>query len=38
MVTKDAVVPTVNKNNPAIGQLKANGLKIDVFETINMKE
>jgi len=26
-VTKDAVVPTANKNNPVIAQLKANGIK-----------
>jgi phosphate transport system substrate-binding protein len=37
-VTKDAVVPTVNKNNPAIAQLKANGLKREVFEKIFINE
>ena len=33
-VTKDAVVPTVNSNNPALAQIKENGLKRDVFEQI----
>lgn len=33
-VTKDAVVPTVNKNNPVISQLKTSGLKREVFEKI----
>ncbi|QLC49393.1 substrate-binding domain-containing protein [Methanolobus zinderi] len=33
-ITKDAVVPTVNSNNPAVTQLKENGLKRDVFEQI----
>lgn len=33
-VTKDAVVPTVNNNNPVIAQLKANGIKREVFENI----
>lgn len=33
-ITKDAVVPTVNSNNPAVAQLKENGLKRDVFEKI----
>lgn len=37
-ITKDAVVPTVNKNNPAIAQLKANGLKREVFEKIFINE
>ncbi len=31
-VTKDAVIPTVNKDNPVLAQLKANGLKKDVYE------
>ena len=33
-VTKDAVVPTVNKNNPVLATLKTNGLKREVFEKI----
>ncbi len=33
-VTKDAVVPTINKNNPVLARLKANGLKKDVYEKI----
>jgi phosphate transport system substrate-binding protein len=37
-ITKDAVVPTVNTNNPAIAQLKSNGLKRDVFEKIFINE
>lgn len=37
-VTKDAVVPTVNKNNPVIAQLKANGIKRDIFEKIYINE
>ncbi len=37
-ITKDAVVPTVNKNNPVIAQLKANGLKREVFEKIFINE
>ncbi len=37
-ITKDAVVPTVNKNNPVIAQLKANGLKREVFEKIFIDE
>ncbi|MDW7727476.1 MAG: substrate-binding domain-containing protein [Candidatus Methanoperedens sp.] len=37
-VTKDAVVPTVNKNNPVLSELKANGLKRDVFEMIYINE
>src|SRR5659263_645 len=37
-ITKDAVVPTVNKNNPAIAQLKANGLKREFFEKIFINE
>lgn len=37
-VTKDAVVPTVNKDNPVLAQLKANGLKRDVFEKIYINE
>jgi phosphate transport system substrate-binding protein len=37
-ITKDAVVPTANKNNPAIAQLKANGLKREVFEKIFINE
>ena len=37
-VTKDAVVPTVNKNNPVIAQLKANGIKREVFEKIYINE
>jgi phosphate transport system substrate-binding protein len=37
-ITKDAVVPTVNKNNPAIAQLKANGLKREAFEKIFINE
>lgn len=37
-ITKDAVVPTVNKNNPVIAQLKANGIKREVFEKIYINE
>lgn len=37
-ITKDAVVPTVNKNNPLLAQLKANGLKREVFEKIFINE
>ncbi|MCX9084218.1 MAG: substrate-binding domain-containing protein [Candidatus Methanoperedens sp.] len=37
-VTKDAVIPTVNRNNPVIAQLKANGIKRDVFENIYINE
>jgi len=37
-VTKDAVIPTVNKNNPVITQLKANGIKREVFEKIYINE
>ncbi|MBU4221066.1 MAG: substrate-binding domain-containing protein [Euryarchaeota archaeon] len=37
-VTKDAVVPTANKNNPVIAQLKANGIKRDIFEKIYINE
>ncbi len=37
-ITKDAVVPTVNKNNPVLAQLKANGLKREVFEKIFINE
>jgi len=37
-VTKDAVVPTANKNNPVIAQLKANGIKREVFEKIYVNE
>ena len=37
-ITKDAVVPTVNKNNPVITQLKANGIKREVFEKIYINE
>jgi phosphate transport system substrate-binding protein len=37
-VTKDAVVPTVNKNNPVIAQLKANGIKRDIFEKVFINE
>ncbi len=37
-VTKDAVVPTVNKDNPVIAQLKPNGLKRDIFEKIFINE
>lgn len=37
-ITKDAVVPTVNKNNPILAQLKSNGLKRDVFERIFINE
>ncbi|MCQ6963736.1 phosphate ABC transporter substrate-binding protein [Methanolobus chelungpuianus] len=33
-VTKDAVVPTVNSNNPALAQLKKSGLTRDEFEQI----
>ena len=33
-VTKDAVVATVNKNNPVLATLKTNGLKREVFEKI----
>ena len=33
-VTKDAVVATVNKNNPVLAMLKTNGLKREVFEKI----
>jgi len=31
-VTKDAVVPTANKNNPVLTTLKTNGLSREVFE------
>ncbi len=37
-ITKDAVVPTVNRNNPVLAQLKANGLKREVFEKIFINE
>jgi len=37
-ITKDAVVPTVNKNNPVIAQLKSNGIKRDIFEKIYINE
>ncbi|MCL7414174.1 MAG: substrate-binding domain-containing protein [ANME-2 cluster archaeon] len=37
-VTKDAVVPTVNKNNPEVSQLKLNGLKREIFEKIYINE
>ena len=37
-VTKDAVVPTANKNNPVLAQLKANGIKRDIFEKIYINE
>ncbi|MDP3105247.1 MAG: substrate-binding domain-containing protein [Candidatus Methanoperedens sp.] len=37
-VTKDAVVPTVNTNNPVIAQIKANGIKRDIFEKIYINE
>jgi len=37
-VTKDAVVPTANKNNPVIAQLKENGIKRDIFENIYINE
>ncbi|MCX9083111.1 MAG: substrate-binding domain-containing protein [Candidatus Methanoperedens sp.] len=37
-ITKDAVVPTVNKNNPVLAQIKANGLKREVFEKIFINE
>ncbi|MCL7413128.1 MAG: substrate-binding domain-containing protein [ANME-2 cluster archaeon] len=37
-VTKDAVVPTVNKDNPVLDELKANGLKREVFEKIYINE
>jgi len=37
-ITKDAVVPTVNKNNPVIAELKVNGLKREVFEKIFINE
>ena len=37
-ITKDAVIPTVNKNNPVIAQLKTNGLKREVFEKIYINE
>lgn len=37
-ITKDAVVPTVNKNNPVISELKTNGLKREVFEKIFINE
>ncbi len=37
-ITKDAVVPTVNRNNPVIAQLKANGIKRDIFEKIFINE
>jgi len=37
-VTKDAVVPTVNKNNPVLAQLKTNGIKRDIFEKIFINE
>ncbi len=37
-VTKDAVVPTVNKNNPVLAQLKAKGIKRDIFEKIFINE
>ncbi len=37
-ITKDAVVPTVNKNNPVLAQLKTNGLKREVFEKIFINE
>lgn len=33
-VTKDAVVATVNKNNPVLSTLKTNGLTREVFEKI----
>ncbi|NJD54287.1 MAG: phosphate ABC transporter substrate-binding protein [Candidatus Methanoperedens sp.] len=33
-VTKDAVVVTINKNNPVITTLKTNGIKREVFEKI----
>lgn len=33
-VTKDAVVPVVNKDNPVVAQLATNGLKKDVYEKI----
>ena len=31
-VTKDAVVPTANKNNPVLTILKTNGIKREIFE------
>ncbi len=37
-VTKDAVVPTANKDNPVIAQLKTNGLKREIFEKIFINE
>ena len=37
-ITKDAVVPTVNMNNPVLAQLKANGLKREDFEKIFISE
>ncbi len=37
-ITKDAVVPTVNKKNPVIAQLKANGIRQDIFEKIYINE
>jgi len=37
-VTKDAVVPTVNKNNPVLAQLKTNGLKRETYEKIFINE
>ena len=37
-ITKDAVVPTANTKNPVFAQLKANGLKRDVFEKIFVNE
>lgn len=33
-VTKDAVVVTINKNNPVITTLRTNGIKREVFEKI----
>lgn len=37
-ITKDAVVPTVNENNPVIAQIKANGIKREVFDKIYINE
>jgi len=37
-ITKDAVVPTANKNNPVLSELKTRGLKREVFEKIYINE
>lgn len=37
-VTKDAVVPAVNKNNPVLGLLKTNGLKKEIYEKIYINQ